>query len=95
MSTGDEAAAAAEDPASFRHRPPRHILGMEEEEGETVPPMVHLVCWLSEAARGPWASGRAALLQHQAETETDRERETGGVRSEHITERKALDSGRW
>ena len=80
-STGDEAAAAAEDPASFCHCPPQHILGMGKEEVETVqkvrPPMVHLVCCLSEATHGPWASGRAALLQHQAETETDRERQEG------------------
>ena len=73
--------AAAEDPASFCHCPPQHILGMGKEEVETVqkvrPPMVHLVCCLSEATHGPWASGRAALLQHQAETETDKERQEG------------------
>ena len=48
-------------------------------------------------ARGQtWALGlRQSCSSATPGRDRDRERETGGVRSEHLTESKPLDSGRW
>ena len=90
MSTGDEAAAAAEGPASFCHRPPHHTRGRGwgEEEGEPV---------RSQATSGSpgllpvrghtWALGLRQRCS-SAIPGRDIERERGGVRSEHLPHRE-------